>query len=298
MSNKFPCMLASPNKEIHRIEFPCMAQTKMDGMRAMIVKRRGIITVYSRNGNKMIKLNKHFKPIMTTLGDCVLDGELTVLDEKGNTMDRKTGNGILHKAVESVSTISEAEVSHVRITLWDIVSTDEFDKRIGIFKGMERVRTLQSIPKHELFSVVETHILVSLLEAERLFKKMLAKGEEGIILKNIDHIWEAKRSLDIVKMKEVLETDLEVIGFHEGEGKASGMLGKLTCANKDISIQVDVGTGFSDLMRKTYWALGKTLIGSIVTVKYNGIITRKGSKTKSLFLPVFVEFRPDKDVPD
>jgi len=298
MSNKFPCMLASPNKEIHRINFPCMAQTKMDGMRAMIVKRKGKITVYSRNGNKMIKLDKHFAPIIKDIDDMVLDGELTVLDVQGKNMDRKTGNGICHKAVESVSTISDEEVSRIRITLWDIIPVRSFDLKKGVIGGMGRYNILKELPKHELFSIVETHILVSLLEAERLFKKMLAKGEEGIILKNIDHVWEAKRSLDIVKMKEVLEIDLEVIGFHEGEGKASGMLGKLTCVNKNRSIQVDVGTGFTDASRKMYWDFGKKMIGWIVTVKYNGIISKKGTKRHSLFLPVFVEFRPDKDVAD
>ena len=53
MSDKFPVMLASPNKLIDRIIFPAFAQNKMDGMRALIVVKGDDVTVYSRNGKVM-----------------------------------------------------------------------------------------------------------------------------------------------------------------------------------------------------------------------------------------------------
>jgi hypothetical protein len=57
-----------------------------------------------------------------------------------------------------------------------------------------------------------------------------------------------------------------------------------------------VGTGFSDADR-----LGITAgnsVGRIVAVKYNARITDKTSSVASLFLPVFVEFRSDKNTAD
>jgi len=293
---KIPVMLVSPNKEIGRIQFPCFAQTKMDGMRGVIVKRDGRVVVFSRNGNTMTKLDKHFESILSGIDNVVIDGELIVVDDNDATLDRKTGNGILNKTV--VETVSDEEVARVRFTAWDLIDVCDFDQGIDRRTGVERLARLRAIPANPLFKVVETFEIANLEEAQELFKMQLAKGEEGIILKNNDHPWEDKRSKQCVKMKEVIEMDLKIVGFAEGTGKASGMTGAIQVENKDGSIKSSVGTGLDDATRKDIWARQEELIGTIVTVKCNGIISRKGVDSKSLFLPVFVELRLDKTESD
>ena len=293
---KIPVMLVSPNKEIGRIQFPCFAQTKMDGMRGVIVKRDGRVVVFSRNGNTMTKLDKHFEAILSGIDNVVIDGELTVVDSDGKLLDRKTGNGILNKTV--VETVSDEEVARVRFTAWDLIDVCDFDKGIDRRTGVERLARLRAIPANPLFKVVETFEIANLEEAQDLFKEQLAKGEEGIILKNNDHPWEDKRSKQCVKMKEVIEMDLKIVGFAEGTGKASGMTGAIQVENKDGSIKTSVGTGLDDATRKDIWARQEELIGTIITVKCNGVISRKGADSKSLFLPVFVELRLDKTESD
>ena len=289
-------MLVSPNKEIGRIQFPCFAQTKMDGMRGVIVKRDGRVVVFSRNGNTMTKLDKHFEAVLSSIDNVVLDGELTVVDSEGKLLDRKTGNGILNKTV--VETVSDEEVSRVRFTAWDLIDVCDFDKGVDRRTGVERLSRLRAIPANPLFEVVQTFEIANLEEAQELFKEQLAKGEEGIILKNNDHPWEDKRSKQCVKMKEVIEMDLKITGFAEGTGKASGMTGAIQVENKDGSIKTSVGTGLDDATRKDIWARQEELIGTIITVKCNGVISRKGADSKSLFLPVFVELRLDKTESD
>ena len=293
---KIPVMLVSPNKEIGRIQFPCFAQTKMDGMRGVIVKRDGRVVVFSRNGNTMTKLDKHFEAALSSVDNVVLDGELTVVDSDGKLLDRKTGNGILNKTV--VETVSDEEVSRVVFTAWDLIDVCDFDKGIDRRTGVERLARLRAIPANPLFEVVQTFEIANLEEAQELFKEQLAKGEEGIILKNNDHPWEDKRSKQCVKMKEVIEMDLKITGFAEGTGKASGMTGAIQVENKDGSIKTSVGTGLDDATRKDIWARQEELIGTIITVKCNGVISRKGADSKSLFLPVFVELRLDKTESD
>jgi len=289
-------MLVSPNKEIGRIQFPCFAQTKMDGMRGVIVKRDGRVVVFSRNGNTMTKLDKHFEAVLSSIDNVVLDGELTVVDSEGKLLDRKTGNGILNKTV--VETVSDEEVARVRFTAWDLIDVCDFDKGVDRRTGVERLSRLRAIPANPLFEVVQTFEIANLEEAQELFKEQLAKGEEGIILKNNDHPWEDKRSKQCVKMKEVIEMDLKITGFAEGTGKASGMTGAIQVENKDGSIKTSVGTGLDDATRKDIWARQEELIGTIITVKCNGVISRKGADSKSLFLPVFVELRLDKTESD
>jgi DNA ligase-1 len=293
---KIPVMLVSPNKEIGRIQFPCFAQTKMDGMRGVIVKRDGRVVVFSRNGNTMTKLDKHFEAVLSSIDNVVLDGELTVVDSEGKLLDRKTGNGILNKTV--VETVSDEEVARVRFTAWDLIDVCDFDKGVDRRTGVERLSRLRAIPANPLFEVVQTFEIANLEEAQELFKEQLAKGEEGIILKNNDHPWEDKRSKQCVKMKEVIEMDLKITGFAEGTGKASGMTGAIQVENKDGSIKTSVGTGLDDATRKDIWARQEELIGTIITVKCNGVISRKGADSKSLFLPVFVELRLDKTESD
>ena len=293
---KIPVMLVSPNKEIGRIQFPCFAQTKMDGMRGVIVKRDGIVIVFSRNGNTMTKLDKHFEAVLSSVDDIVLDGELTVVDDNDKTLDRKTGNGILNKTV--VETVSDEEVERIRFTAWDLIDVCDFDKGVDRRTGVERLARLRAIPANPLFKVVETFEIANLEEAQDLFKEQLAKGEEGIILKNNDHPWEDKRSKQCVKMKEVIEMDLKIVGFVEGTGKASGMTGSIQVENDDGSIKSNVGTGLDDATRIDIWGRQEELIGTIITVKCNGVISRKGADSKSLFLPVFVELRLDKTESD
>ena len=293
---KIPVMLVSPNKEIGRIQFPCFAQTKMDGMRGVIVKRDGRVVVFSRNGNTMTKLDKHFEAMLSSVDNIVIDGELTVVDSDGKLLDRKTGNGILNKTV--VETVSDEEVTRVRFTAWDLIDVCDFDKGVDRRTGVERLARLRAIPANPLFEVVQTFEIANLEEAQELFKEQLAKGEEGIILKNNDHPWEDKRSKQCVKMKEVIEMDLKITGFAEGTGKASGMTGAIQVENKDGSIKTSVGTGLDDATRKDIWTRQEELIGTIITVKCNGVISRKGADSKSLFLPVFVELRLDKTESD
>jgi len=97
-----------------------------------------------------------------------------------------------------------------------------------------------------------------------------------------------------------LECDLEIIAVEEGTGKYAGKLGAVVCRSRPedgISITVNVGSGFNDDHRNNLWAIRDTLIGKIVAVKYNMRSKNKAGE-ESLFLPIFVEVRDDKDVAD
>ena len=73
------------------------------------------------------------------------------------------------------------------------------------------------------------------------------------------------------------------------------MLGAIVCESSDGVVKVKVGSGFSDEHRKTFWK--ENLLDKIVAIKYNSRIKNKTGE-QSLFLPIFVEIRDDKDVAD
>ena len=91
-----------------------------------------------------------------------------------------------------------------------------------------------------------------------------------------------------------MECDLKIVGIEEGNGKYAGMLGAILCESADGVVKVRVGSGFNDEHRKN---LGEEILDKIVAVKYNMRIKNKLGE-ESLFLPIFVEIRNDKDIAD
>ena len=307
--HEYPCMLASAfdQKLVDKVKFPAYCQLKLDGMRFNAIVRNGAVEFRSRNGKEINIADPVFGlPFIHMAAfygiDMVFDGELLVVDEAGNTLDRKTGNGILNKAVKG--TQSAKEGSMVRATLWDAIPFERFEQGVDKEIYKDRLAKLsnclsdlkgQSSLGH-LVQLVPHKEVDSLEQARVQFEKYLAEGQEGIILKTKDMIWEDKRSKHQIKFKGELECDLKVIDWVEGTGKNVGRLGALVLSSDDGVLQVNVGTGFSDSDRDSITAANS--VGRIVAIKYNARIADKRSNTDSLFLPVFIEFRDDKDVAD
>jgi len=304
----YPVMLASgfDQKLVDKIKFPAYCQLKLDGMRFNAIVRKGVVEYRSRNGKELNIPSKLFSDSLINLAsyydtDVIFDGELLVADFAGKPLDRKTGNGILSKGVKGTMSVQEAE--QVRVTLWDAIPYTGF--KAGVYKipymtrYTELLNNISEFKKSSsvghLIDIVWTREVYNQLEAQKFFEKFLADGQEGTILKSKINIWEDKRSKDQIKFKGELECDLKVIEWEEGTGKNKGRLGALVCASSDGWIQVNVGSGYTDLERDSY---GRDIIGKIVTVKYNARIKDRGQGVERLFLPIFIELRLDKDVAD
>ena len=294
----YPVMLCSPfeQKLVDKISFPAFVQTKMDGMRFNAIVRDGKVEYRSRNGKEIQLLGYLDDDFIELAGDvdCVFDGEL-LIKQDGKLLDRQTGNGILNKA--NKGTISPAEASLVQATVWDLIPYLYFVDGVCPVPYSKRYETLNSLinkVEPERVKTVANWEVEDIETANRLFNELLLRGEEGIILKGKEGIWENKRSKTQIKFKGELECDLKIVGIEEGTGKYAGMLGAIKCESADGVIKVSVGSGFTDADRKTY---GKEVIGKIAAIKYNMRIKNKAGE-ESLFLPIVLEIRDDKDVAD
>jgi hypothetical protein len=181
------------------------------------------------------------------------------------------------------------------MTVWDIIPYAYFADGHCPTPYSTRFSTLQNMNLPSKIHLVEHNIVDDIETAQTIFQKYLAAGQEGIILKDMNGPWEDKRSKGQIKFKSELECDLKIIGVEEGSGKYEGLLGALVCVSSDGIVNVNVGSGFNDEQRKSLMPCD--LLGKIVAVKYNARIkNRQGDE--SLFLPIFVEIREDKDVAD
>jgi hypothetical protein len=297
---EYPVMLCSgfEQKLVDKIKFPALVQLKMDGMRFNAIVRDGKVEFRSRNGKEIQLLGNLEEEFSKMAGDvdCVFDGELLVESAAGATCDRQTGNGILNKA--NKGTISATEASMVRATVWDVIPYIYFVDGYCPTPYSTRFSSLTKLVndnKPAKIRLVDNWEVDNIENANELFEQLLSRGEEGIILKDMNGVWEDKRAKHQIKFKGELECDLKIVAVEEGTGKYAGMLGAIICESADGSVKVNVGSGFNDDHRKNLWK--EKLVDKIVAVKYNSRIKNKAGE-ESLFLPIFVEIRDDKDVAD
>lgn len=299
--HEYPCMLASAydDKLVSKVKFPAYVQLKLDGMRFNAIVRDGAVEFRSRNGKEIQIADPLFGlPFIAMANgqDIVFDGELLVRDTNGLLLDRKTGNGILNKAVKGTQSKEEGE--RVCATLWDIIPLADFERGVSNTPYSIRLEQLSAAIKRgdDRVNLVWTSEVASFAEAQAHFERFLSEGQEGVILKTKDMIWENKRSKQQIKLKGELECDLKVVGWVEGTGKNVGRLGALELESADGVVRTNVGTGFSDDDRNRLTK--ENTLGKIVAIKYNARIIDKRTNVASLFLPVFVEVRLDKTVAD
>lgn len=298
---EYPVMLASAYDEklVEQVKYPAMVQLKMDGMRFNAIVRGNKCEFRTRNGRVIDLLGEMEAEFVAIAAghDLVFDGELTVEDASG-MLDRKTGNGILNKSLKG--TISKDEAKLVVATIWDEIEMECFENaKPDDHPYSFRFNCLVDRVKNEAINtkirIVPYHTVNSLDEARELFTEYHSAGQEGIILKTLDGIWENKRSKGLIKFKGELECDLVIVGVEPGTGKNLGKVGAFSCETADGVVKVSVGSGLSDEQRSRY--ITEDVIGRIIAVKYNARITNKQGQD-SLFLPIFVEMREDKTVAD
>jgi DNA ligase-1 len=125
-----------------------------------------------------------------------------------------------------------------------------------------------------------------------LNKAAVDGGYEGVMIKDVDAPYECKRSHSWLKAKPFIEVTLEVIAVEEGTGRNEGRLGALVCAGQDDGkdIRVNVGSGFTDADRSSFWTARNDLIGQLVEVRADAV-TQNQDGTYSLRFPRFKTFR-------
>ena len=291
----YPCMLVSPMDGKTKLKFPMMAQTKMDGMRFNAIVEKGSVIYRSRNGKELDLQGVMDADFLSHAGDLdvVFDGELLIWGKDGKPLDRKTGNGLLTKFQKGTGT---AEIAgRIRAVIWDRIPLADFRAGICVVPCQTRWSMMVAAPLTDRVRIAKTTMVNTLATAQELYQENLAAGEEGIILKDPAGHWEDKRVKHQVKMKAELEADLKVTGFTPGTGKYAGKIGSLMVESGDGKVKTSVGTGLSDEERSQS---PSQFMGKIVAIKYNALISDKKTGAKSMFLPVFIEVREDKDVAD
>jgi hypothetical protein len=255
---------------------------------------------YSRNGKifeNFTTIEQQLIGVMDRLSvrlghtSFVLDGEVV-----GNSFQE-----LMRQARRKENVSADDSVFHV----FDIIPLPDFlrghwnarlQSRLDVLNKASNL--ISSLPNVELLP----HINVDLNTAQgkdqfdRYCKDKVAEGFEGVMIKDLDAPYQCKRTTFWLKYKPVITVDLEVVDVEEGTGRNLGRLGALVCAGFDHGkqITVNVGSGFTDADRDSFWVDRNLVMGRTVEILCD-TITKNQDGTYSLRFPRFLRFRSDLD---
>ena len=273
-----------------------MIEVKLDGVRVLtVVYPDGRVDQFSRNGKELLNfghIKEQFVKVANKLSSpTVFDGEImsSSFQDLMKQVHRKenvtAGDAVLH--------------------LFDIIPLDKFQEGKFAVKQSGRTAWLKQWYEEHMNLLpnvtVLDHAVVDLdtEHGQKIFsmynKSAVENGYEGIMIKDLDASYECKRSTAWLKLKPFIEVSLEVVNVEEGTGRNVGRLGAFVCAGDDDGkrIKVNVGSGFSDSNRDSFWAShveSDNIVGQIVEVRADAV-TQNQDGSYSLRFPRFLRFR-------
>jgi len=243
----------SKNKK-NDIVFPCYVQPKLDGLRCIMYKDRGgKIRCQSRTGTYFDTMD-HITNELKTLfyNPIILDGELYT-----DNIPFEELAGLIKK--KKISESDRDKLKNVKYHVYDIVdSTRTYEER-----HRDIVRLIGS--NYEYTVTVPTY-LSEKVNFKKFFSEFIEMGYEGIMLRNMNGMYRCNyRSHDLQKYKEFMESEYEIVGFKEGDGRDKGtVIWVCKSENKEFSVRPK-GTMES---RRELFINAKKYIGKKLTVIY------------------------------
>lgn len=264
---------------------------KLDGVRCITVIKDHEIKFYSRIGNEFTSLStlkRELQDFANVHEDCVLDGELCVIDDEGREDFKSAVSQIKRKNYDM-------EDAHYKV--FDYLTYDEFtgkktspvySKRLDFIR--KRFENLSS--KVSVIGAVN-YTETNLMKAQKIVDR---KGYEGLILR-ADAPYREGRTSDLLKVKKFVSAEYVIedtiaskMNMLDVDGKMKPVecLGAFVIRHKGTA--VGVGSGFTAEQRIEFFKNEEKYIGKTITVKYFEE-TKDAHGNPSLRFPIFVGFR-------
>lgn len=247
------------------------ASRKCDGVRCLAIKKNGAVRFYSRQQKEFYTLGV----LKAILEQCeednfVLDGELCIVDADGNED---------FTSIVKLARRKDFTIQNPFYQMFDMLTLDEFYGECTSLVLSERLAKLTAFfENNKDIMIHNTKVLEQTrVESEEHFNALYdvarSKDWEGLMIRK-DVPYEGKRTNNLLKVKDFLDDEFEVIGYELGDMRMvedGRQVTRHVLANVFIDYKgnkVGVGSGFNKQQRIRYAEHPEEIMGKTITVKY------------------------------
>ena len=145
----------------------------------------------------------------------------------------------------------------------------------NLFERLSKVKPYQN----RIIKIIPQIKIKDKKELKQFLIKIEKNGGEGVVVRDPNAPYIAKRTSKALKVKSFKDKECKVLSYNIGHGKYKGLMGSINCI-MDNNISFKIGSGFNLEERKN-----PPPIGSIITFKYKEI-TKYGKPRFPIFLRV------------
>lgn len=183
---------------------------------------------------------------------------------------------------EAISSITSQKKPHKG---WKKITYNIFEvphQKGGLLKRLEILQNYLKNNSNQYIHVIKQFTCKDKNHLKKFLKEVENKGGEGVVIRNPQAPYIAKRTAQALKVKRFRDSECKVLGYKKGKGKFQDRVGSIKCQLKNNKI-LFIGSGLSNKQR-----LNPPKIGSVITFQYQGF-TKKGVPR----FPVYLRIRED-----
>lgn len=246
-------MLAHPyDKYKHKLDYPCYIQPKKDGIRCIYDGEK----LYTRTGKVINNINfilDDLKKISNLSNSSIfLDGEIIIED-----IPFQTFTGLINK--KKLDENDKKILIKTKFYVFDtIMISTSFHDRLNILKNLPFKNNIILLETKQIFSEKELFLNHA---------RYINEGNEGTIIRNSDAVYEIGfRSFNLLKYKDFIDEEFEIISYTEGSGKEKGCIIWICKTEKGTVFNVRPKGSYEE--RKLLFKNGEKYIGKMLTVRF------------------------------
>jgi len=191
----------------HKVDFGCaFVQPKLDGVRALAIKKGGVVTLLSRQGKEHKGLDHIRRTLYAMMDDGeVWDGELYV-------------HGMAFQQLLSLVKKDQSDSIKVAYHVYDMVADKPFKERYVDSLGLTRIWSFGQCPM--CVFPVDTVPVGSAVEVGSAHAHCVENGYEGLMLRwGVEPYKSGYRSEHLLKVKAFEDAEFEILDVVPGVGK-------------------------------------------------------------------------------